>query len=168
MVRAGDNPMQKLAMMMAVMILGMSPAHAYSISADPGSLEVGGRVEMIPPLARVYSDDWTLTARNTVSSVVTEGYRPVEPGGYFVERTLQQAQLEIEDLGRTRNRILGLGEIEAEEAPGEQRERLDPEGRNQVYRLEGEATPKTTEALRKGADAARGRSRSHQGKNERN
>ncbi len=31
-MRAGDNPMQKLAMMMAVMILGMSPAHAYSIS----------------------------------------------------------------------------------------------------------------------------------------
>jgi hypothetical protein len=162
MVRAGDNPMQKLAMMMAVMILGMSPAHAYSISADPGSLEVGGQMGMTPPLVRVYSDDWTLTARNTVNSVVTEGYRPVEPGGYFVERTLQQAQLEIEDLGRTRNRILGLGEIEAEEAPGEQRERLDLEGRDQVYRLKGEATPKTTEALRKGADAARGRSRSHQ------
>ncbi len=162
MVRAGDNPMQKLAMMMAVMILGMSPAHAYSISADPGSLEVGDQMEMTPPLVRVYSDDWTLTARNTVSSVVTEGHRPVEPGGYFVERTLQQTQLEIEDLGRTRNRILGLGEIEAEEAPGEQRERLDLGGRDQVYRLEGEATPKTTEALRKGADAVRGRSRSHQ------
>jgi hypothetical protein len=168
MVRPGDNPMQKLAMMMAVMILGMSPAHAYSIGADPGSLEVGGQVEMMPLLIRVYSDDWTLTARNTVSSVMTEGYRPVEPGGYFVGRTLQQAQLGIEDLERTRNRILRRGQDEAEEAPGEQRERLDPEGRNQVYRLEDEATPKTTEALRKGADAARGRSQSHQGKNERN
>ena len=162
MVRAGDNPMQKLAMMMAVMILGMSPAHAYSIRADPGSLEVGGRVEMIPPLARVYSDDWTLTARNTVSSIATEGYRPVEPGGYFVERTLQQARLGIEGLERTRNRILRPGQVEAEEAPGEPRER------KQVYRLEGEATPKTTEALRRGADAARGRSRSHQGRKERN
>ena len=154
MVRAGDNPMQKLAMMMAVMILGMSPAHAYSISADPGSLEVRGLVEMMPPLARVYSDDWTLMARNTVNSVATEGYRPVEPGGYFVERI--------------RNRILRLGQDEAEEAPGEQRERLDPEGRNQVYRLEDEATPKTTEALRRGADAARGRGRLHQEMEERN
>ena len=154
MVRAGDNPMQKLAMMMAVMILGMSPAHAYSISADPGSLEVGGLVEMMPPIVRVYSDDWTLMARNTVNSVATEGYRPVEPGGYFVERI--------------RNRILRLGQDEAEEAPGEQRERLDPEGRNQVYRLEDEATPKTTEALRRGADAARGRGRSHQEMEERN
>ena len=160
--------MQKLAMMMAVMILGMSPAHAYSISADPGSLEVGGQVEMMPLLIRVYSDDWTLTARNTVSSVVAEGYRPVEPGGYSVGRTLQQAQLGIEDLERTRNRILRSGQDEAEEAPGEQRERLGPEGRNQVYRLEGEATPKTTEALRRGADAARGRGRSHQEMEERN
>ena len=67
-----------------------------------------------------------------------------------------------------RNRILRLGQDEAEEAPEEQGERLDPEGRNQVYRLEGETTPKTTEALRKGADAARGRSQSHQGKNGRN
>ena len=168
MVRAGDNPMQKLAMMMAVMILGMSPAHAYGISADPGSREVGGLVEMMPPIVRVYSDDWTLMARNTVSSVVTEGYRPVEPGGYSVERTLQQAQLEIKDWERTRNRILRLGQDEAEEAPGEQRERLDPEERNQVYRLEDEATPKTTEALRKGADAARGRGRLHQEMEERN
>jgi hypothetical protein len=168
MVRAGDNPMQKLAMMMAVMILGMSPAHAYGISADPGSLEVGGLVEMMPPLVRVYSDDWTLIARNTVSSVVTEGYRPVEPGGYPVGRNLQQAQWRIEDWERIRNRILRLEQDEAEEALEEQRERPDPEGRNQVYRLEDEATPKMTEALRRGADAARGRGQSHQETEERN
>ena len=160
--------MQKLAMMMAVMILGMSPAHGYSISTDPGSLEGGGQVEMMPLLIRVYSDDWTLTARNTVSSIAAEGNRPVEPGGYFVGRTLQQAQLGIEDLERTRNRILRLGQDEAEEAPGEQREGPDPGGRNQVYKLEGEVTPKTTEALRKGADAARGRGRLHQEMEERN
>ena len=160
--------MQKLAMMMAVMILGMSPAHGYSIGADPRSLEVGDQVEMVSLLPRWYSDDWTLTARNTVSSGVAEEYRPVEPGGYFVGQTLQQAQLGTEDWERTRNRIPRPGQDEAEEAPGEQRERPDPEGRNQVYRLEGEATPKTTEALRKGADAARGRDRLHQEMKERN
>ncbi|MFN9901696.1 MAG: hypothetical protein ACK55Z_23510, partial [bacterium] len=90
------------------------------------------------------------------------------PGGYSVGRNPQQPQLRVEDWERIRNRILRLGQDEAEEALEEQRERLDPGGRNQVYRLEGEATPKTTEALRKGADAARGRSRSHQGKSERN
>jgi len=160
--------MQKLAMMMAVMILGMSPAHGYSIGMDSRSLEVGGQVEMVPLLFRGYSDDWTLTARNTVSSVAAEGNRPVEPGGYFIGRNLQQAQLRIEDWERIRNRILRLGQDEAEEALEEQREGPDPGGRNQVYKLEGEATPKTTEALRKGADAARGRGRSHQGTNGRN
>ncbi len=160
--------MQKLAMMMAVMILGMSPAHGYSIGADSRSLEVGGQVEMAPLLFRGYSDDWSLTARNTVSSVAAEGYRPVEPGGYFVGRNLQWTQLRIEDWERIRNRILRLGQDEAEEALEEQKEGPDPEKRNQVYKLEGEATPKMTEALRKGADAARGRGRSHQGTSERN
>ncbi len=168
MVRPGDNPMQKLAMMTAVMILGMSPAHGYSISADLGSLEIGGQAKTTSLLPRWYSDDGTLTARNMVSPVATEGYQPVESGGYPVGRILQQSQLKVEDWERIRNRILGLGQDEAEEAPGEQRERLEPEGRDQVYRLEGEATPKTTEALRKGADAARGRGRSHQKKSERN
>ena len=154
--------MQKLAMMMAVMILGMSPAHGYSIGADSRSLEVGDQVEMVSLLPRWYSDDWTLTARNTVSSVAAEGNRPVEPGGHFVGRNLQQTQLRIEDLERIRNRILRLGRDEAEEAPEERREGSDPGRGNQVYKLEGEAAPKTTEALRKGADAARGRGRSHQ------
>ena len=163
MVRPGDNPMQKLAMMMAVMILGMSPAHGYSISADPGSMEVGGQVKMVSLLPRWYGDDGTLTARNMVNSAAAEGYRPVEPGGYSVGRNWQQSQLRVEDWRRIRNRILRLGQDEAEEALEEQRERLDPGGRSQVYRLEGETTPKTTEALRKGADAARGRGRSHQG-----
>ncbi len=160
--------MQKLAMMMAVMILGMSPAHGYSISADSGGLEVGGQAKMVSLLPRWYSDDGTLTARNMVNSVAAEECRPVEPGGYSVGRNLQQYQLRVEDWERIRNRILRLGQDEAEEALEEQRGRLDPEGRNQVYRLEGEATPKTTEALRKGADAARGRSRSHQRMEERN
>ena len=151
--------MQKLAMMMAVMILGMSPAHGYSISADSGSLEVGGQVEMMPLLIRVYSDDWTLTARNTVSSVAAEGNQPVEPGGHSVGRNLQQIQLRIEDLERIRNRILRLGQDKAKEAPEEQEEGPDPRKGNQVYKLEGQAAPKAAEALRKGADAARGRGR---------
>ena len=168
MVRAGDNPMQKLAMMMAVMILGMSPAHGYSISADSGSPEISGQAKTMSLLPRWYSDDGTLTAKNMVSPVATEGYQPVEPGGYPVGWILQQFQLKAEDWERTRNRILRSGQVEAEEAPEEQRERLDPGERNQVHRLEGEATPKTTEALRKGADAARGRGRSHQKIEERN
>jgi hypothetical protein len=159
MVRPGDNPMQKLAMMMAVMILGMSPAHGYSIGADPRSLEVGGQIEMVPLLSRWYSDDGTLIARNTVSSIAVEGNQPAEPGGYPVGGTLQQIHSRIEDLERTRNRILRLGQDEAEESPEEQEEGPDPRDGNHVYKLEGEAAPKVTETLRKGADAARGRGR---------
>jgi hypothetical protein len=51
--------MQKLAMMMAVMILGMSPAHGCSIGANSRSLEIGGQVEMVPLLPMWYSDDGT-------------------------------------------------------------------------------------------------------------
>jgi hypothetical protein len=151
--------MQKLAMMMAVMILGMSPAHGCSIGADPRSLEIGGQVEMMPLLPMWYSDDGTLIARNTVSSIAAEGNQPVEPGGHSIGRTLQQIQLRIEDLERMRDRILRLGRDEAREALEGQEEGLDPRDGDQVYKLEGEAVPKTTEALRKGADAARGRGR---------
>ena len=122
----------------------------------------------MPLLPRWYSDDGTLIAKNPVSSVAAEGNQPVEPGGHLVGRTLQQTRLRIEDLEGIRNRILGFGQSEAEEAPEEQREGPDSGERSQAYKLEGEATPKTTEALRKGADAARGRSRSHQGKSGRN
>ncbi len=83
----------------------------------------------------------------------------MEPGGYSIGRTLQQVQLRIEDLERIRNRILRLGRDEAREAPEGQEEGLDPRDGNQVYKLEGEAAPKTTETLRKGTDAARGRGR---------
>jgi hypothetical protein len=76
--------------------------------------------------------------------------------------------LGIEDSERTRNRILRLGQDEAEGALEEQREGPDPEEGSRICKLEGEATPKTTEALRKGADAVRGRGWSHQGKSERN
>ena len=158
-MRPGDNPMQKLAMMMAVMILGMSPAHGYIIVADPRSLEVGNQVEMMPLLPRWYSDDGTLTARNTVNSVAAEGNQPVEPGEHSIGQTLQQVQLKIEDLEKIRNRILRLGQDEAREAPEGQEEEPDPRDGNRVHKLEDEAAPKMTEALRRGADAARGRGR---------
>ena len=73
--------MQKLAMMMAVMILGMSPAHGYSISADPGSPEISGQAKTMSLLPRWYSDDGTLIARNTVSSIAAEGNQPLRSQG---------------------------------------------------------------------------------------
>jgi len=77
--------MQKLALMMAVMILRMSPAHGCSIGADSRSPRVGGPAEMIPLLPAWFSSGGkTLMAKDTISSTAAGGNRPVEPGGRLV------------------------------------------------------------------------------------
>jgi hypothetical protein len=149
--------MQKLALMMAVMILGMSPAHGCSIGADPRGPEIGGQVEMMPLLPTWYGDDGTLIAKNTVSSAAAEGNQPVEPGGHSIGRTLREIQLRVEDLERMGNRILRIGQDKAKEAPEGQGDGPDTRGKDRVYKPGGETAPKAAEALRKGADAARGR-----------
>ncbi len=154
----GDNPMQKLALMMAVMILGMSLAHGCSIGTDLGSPGIGGPAEVMPlPPTWVGGGGETLTAKDIVSSVAAERNQPVEPGGHLIGRTLRQIQLRVEDLERIGNRILRIGQDKAKKAPEEREDRLDPRERCRVYKPEGEATSKATEALREGADAARGR-----------
>ena len=142
--------MQKLALMMAVMILGMSPAHGCSIGTDPRSPEVGGQVEMMPLLPTWYGDDGTLVAKDTVSSAAAEGNQPVEPGGHSIGRTLQQIQLRVEDLERIGNRILRIGQDQAREAPEGQEEGTDSRRKDRDYRPEDEAAPKAAEALRSG------------------
>jgi hypothetical protein len=74
--------MQKLALMMAVMILGMSPAHGCSIGADPESQGVRDQAEMtLPPSTWPGGDGKTLMAKDRISSAAAEGSQPVEPGG---------------------------------------------------------------------------------------
>jgi hypothetical protein len=154
----GDNSMQKLALMMAVMILGMSPAHGCSIGADPRSQGVGGQAEMMPPLPTWYGGDGkTLMAKDTVSSAAAEGNQPVEPGGHSIGRILQQIQLGVEGLERIRSEIMRIGQDKAKEAPGEREDGPDSREKGQDYRPEGETAPKAAEALKRGADAARGR-----------
>ncbi len=86
--------MQKLALMMAVMILGMSPAHGCSISADPGSQ--GGRDQAeLTLLPSTWSGNGgkVLMTEDIVSSTTAKGGLPVEPGGHPIGRILQQIQL---------------------------------------------------------------------------
>ncbi len=142
--------MQKLALMMAVMILGMSPAHGCSISVDPGSQGVGGQaVITLPSPAWPGGDEKILMTREKISSVTAEGGSPVEPGGHPIEQVLQQIQLGIQGLrigrGVTKERPEvrvhdpGLGESSQESRP------------------KREAAQKARDALKKGADANRGR-----------
>ncbi len=150
--------MQKLALMMAVMILGMSPAYGCSIGAGLRSPGVGGPAEVMPLLPTWVSDDGkTLMAKDTVSSAAAEGNQPVEPGGYPIGRILQQIQLRIEGLERIGDELTRVGQEEVKRAPEELEDGSDPRERDRIYKPEGEAEPKTAEALRKGADAARGR-----------
>jgi hypothetical protein len=146
----GDNPMQKLALMMAVMILGMSPAHGCSIGADPRSQGVGGQAEMMPPLpAWSGGGEKTLITRDMISSAAAEGGLPMEPGGHLIERVLQQIQLGVQGL-RT-------GRGTATKNLEEQGTKLDSREEDQGNEPEYETAPKTAEALKKGADATRGR-----------
>jgi hypothetical protein len=124
--------MQKLALMMAVMILGMSPAHGCSVGTDLGSPGVGGPAEVMSLSPTWFSSGVkTLIAKDTISSAAAGGNQPAEPGGHLVGQAWPQTQWRTE------------GMESMEEAPGEWEAGLDPRDKNQVYRLEGEAAPKT-------------------------
>ena len=142
--------MQKLALMMAVMILGMSPAHGCSIGVDPGSQGVGDQaVVMLPSPAWSGGDKKTLMTRDKISSAAAKRGPPVEPGGHPIEQVLQQIQLGIQGLR--------IGQGTAKENLGEQDIEPDSREKDQDNGPESETAPKTAEALKKGADATRGR-----------
>jgi hypothetical protein len=150
--------MQKLALMMAVMILGMSPAHGCSIGTDLGSLGVGGPAEVMSLLPTWFSGDGkTLMAKDTVSSAAAEGNRPVEPGEHLIGQIWPQTQLKVEGLEKMGEEISRMGKGKMEKTPGEWDEGPDPREKDRVYKPKGETAPKAAEALRKGADAARRR-----------
>jgi hypothetical protein len=121
--------MQKLALMMAVMMLGMSPAHGCSTSVDPGGQGTGGQPEMILPPSTWSSDGGeTLTTEGRISSTAVRGGPPVEPGGLPVRQILQQIQLGVEGLVRIKNEVLRIGQGAAKENP-EERETSPARGR---------------------------------------
>ncbi len=81
----------------------------------------------------------------------------MEPGGLPVKRILQQIQLGIEGLVKIKNEVLRAGQRAAEENPRGEEYNLGPGENDQGNRPKREAAQKATEALKKGADATRGR-----------
>ncbi len=139
-------------------MLGMSPAHGCSTSIDLGSQGAGGQAEMMsPPSKWSSSDGEALMTEGRISSTALRGGPPVEPGGLPVRRILQQIQLGVEGLVKIKNEVLRAGQGAAEENP--EGEEYNPgSGENgQGNRPKREAAQKATEALKKGADATRGR-----------
>ncbi len=78
--------MQKLALMMAVMILGMSPAHGCSISVNPGSQGVWDQaVVTLPSPAWSGGDEKTLMTSDKISSAAAVGVGHLVRGVVCIE-----------------------------------------------------------------------------------
>jgi hypothetical protein len=119
--------MQRLALMMAVMMLGMPPVNGYNTSVDPGSQGVGGQAEMMfPPSAWFGNSREALATEKKVSSATLDGNPPVEPGGFSVRRILQQVQQGMEGLAKIKEeaRETQQKEDEGEDPTHEVLERL--------------------------------------------
>ncbi len=152
--------MQRLALMMAVMMLGMPSVNGCSTNVDSVSPGVESQAEMMfPPSAWFSNGREALVTEKGVNSAKLEGNPPVEPGGFLVRRILQQVQQGMEGLAKIKNEVLRAGQETARRDP-EDRE-YDPglgeSGRDS--RPKREAARKAMDALKKGEDATRGRGR---------
>jgi hypothetical protein len=91
--------MQRLALMMAVMMLGMPLVSGCNISVGSRGQGTGNQGEMMrSPSTWFGNSGGTLTTEKGISSATLEGSPPVEPGGFPVERILQQVQQGMEGI----------------------------------------------------------------------
>ena len=152
--------MQRLALMMAVMMFGMPPVNGYDTSAGPGSQGARDQAEsMFPPSAWFDNSRETLAMEKGVSSAALNGGPPVEPGGFSVRRILQQVQQGIEGLTKIKEEVQRAGQEATRRNPGEEEGNPGSGGSGQENRPKREAAQKAMDALKKGADATRGRGR---------
>ncbi len=152
--------MQRLALMMAVMMLGMPPVNGYNTGVGPGSQGARDQAEsMFPPSAWLDNSGGTPATEKGVSSAALEGGLPVEPGGFSVQRILQQVQRGMEGLVKIKEEVQRAGQEATRKNPGNRSWNPGSGENGQDSRPKREATQKTMDALKKGADATRGRGR---------
>ncbi len=150
--------MQRLALMMAVMMLGMPPVNGCNTSVDPGSPGVGGQAEMMfPPSAWFGNSREALATEKKVNSATLDGNPPVEPGGFSVNQILQQVQQGIEGLAKIKEGVLRAKQEATRRSPGGRECNPGSGESGQDSRPRREAAQKAMDALKKGADATRGR-----------
>jgi hypothetical protein len=100
------NPVQKLALMMAVMMLGMPPVHGYHTGLGPGAWGDDGRVELrIHPSILTGESRRTLVTGEQSSSRFRHGATPMEQDESATLQSLRQARLETEKVGRMKEKI---------------------------------------------------------------
>jgi hypothetical protein len=152
--------MQRLALMMAVMMLGMPPVSGYHTSVGPGEQGIRDRAElMFPPSAWFGNSGGTLATKEEVSPSAPNGGPPVGPGGFSVQRILQQVRRGMEDLSKIKEEVQKVGQEAMRRNPGGKEWYPGPGESGQENRLRREAAQKAMDALKKGVDATRGRDR---------
>ena len=151
------DPMQRLALMMAVMMLGMPPVNGYHTDVGPGEQGARSRTEsMFSPSAWIENSGEILAAEKRAKSAAPHGGPPVEPGGFSAQRILQQVQLGMGGPSKMKAEIQRVGQERKESLVGKE---WNPGsgGSGQEDRPRREAAQKAMDALKKGADATRGR-----------
>ena len=94
-----------------------------------------------------------------VSSAALNGGPPVEPGGFSVQRILQHVQVGMEGLSKIKEEVQRVGQEAMRRTPGGEEWNPGSEGSGQENKPRREAAQKAMDALKKGADATRGRGR---------
>jgi hypothetical protein len=161
LVGPADHPMQRLALMMAVMMLGMPSVSGCNTSVGPKGQDAGNQAGMIySPSAWFGNSGGTLTTEKGISSATLGRSPPVEPGGFLVEWILQRVRQGMEDLAMEQVESRGNAKREAAKGNPEDRECNPGSGESgHDSRPKREAAQKAMDALKKGADATRGRGR---------
>ncbi len=150
--------MQKLALMMAVMMLGMPPVNGHYTDMSSGAQGERGRVEpMFYPSAWIENSRRTLVAEKGANPAAPHRDPPVEPGGFSARWILQQVQLGMESLSGMKVETQRNGPEREKTSGG--KKNPGSGGSGQVDRPKREAAQKAMDALKKGADATRGRGR---------
>jgi hypothetical protein len=152
--------MQRLALVMAVMMLGMPLVNGYHTGVGPGEQGTRDRAEsMFPPSAWFDNSGGTLATEKGVGPTAPHGGPPVEPEGFSVQRILQQVQRGMEGLSKIKEEVQRVGQEAMRRNPGEKEWNPGSRRRGQEDRPRREAAQKAMDALKKGADATRGRGR---------
>jgi len=113
---------------------------------------------MFYPSTQIENSMGTPVAEKGVNPAAPRRDPPVEPGGPSALRILQQVQLGIESLSKIKVEIQGKG-LEEERTSGRKEWNSGSGGSGQEDRPRREAAQKAMDALKKGADATRGRGR---------
>jgi hypothetical protein len=108
--------------------------------------------------AQVERNGGAPVAEAEVKLTALRGAPPVEPGGFSASRILQQVQLGIESLSKIREEIQEE-RLEVEETSGRKEWNTGSGGGDLENRPKREDAQKAMDALKKGADATRGRGR---------